>query len=53
MALPFSSFPNVNSLLIVDDFQKSYLTVQDYLKTGLPVSIVTIILISTVGYALM
>jgi hypothetical protein len=27
MALPFSSFPNVNSLLIVDDFQKPYLKV--------------------------
>lgn len=28
MGLPFSSFPNVNSLLIVDDFQKPYLNVQ-------------------------
>jgi len=27
MALPFSSFPNVNSLLIVDDFRRPYLSV--------------------------
>eukprot|EP01041_Mallomonas_annulata_P008599 gene8599-17737_t len=32
MALPFSSFPNVNSLLIVDDFQRPYLNVQDFIK---------------------
>jgi phosphate transporter len=52
MALPFSSFPNVNSLLIVDDFRKSYLGVNDFIRTGLPMSILAIFLISTVGYTL-
>jgi phosphate transporter len=51
-ALPFSSFPNVNSLLIVDDARKPYLTVRDYINTGLPVSIFALILISTIGYYL-
>jgi phosphate transporter len=49
MALPFSSFPNVNSLLLVDDFQQPYLNVKDFIKIGLPVSIMTIMLISTFG----
>jgi phosphate transporter len=52
MALPFSSFPNVNSLLIVDDFQQAYLSVQDFLKTGLLISIITVILIATFGFML-
>jgi di/tricarboxylate transporter len=52
MALPFSSFPNVNSVLIVDDFQRPYLTVGDFVKTGLPLSIVCVFLIATFGYLL-
>lgn len=52
MGLPFSSFPNVNSLLIVDDFQRPYLNVQDFLKTGMIMSFLSIVLIATVGYAL-
>lgn len=52
MGLPFSSFPNVNSLLIVDDFQKPYLNVQDFLRSGMLLSVITIILIATLGYML-
>jgi phosphate transporter len=52
MGLPFSSFPNVNSLLIVDDFQRPYLNVQDFLKTGMIMSGLSIVLIATLGYAL-
>ncbi|RYH12506.1 hypothetical protein EON65_38140 [archaeon] len=52
MGLPFSSFPNVNSLLIVDDFQKSYLTVGDFLVSGMLLSVISVILIATLGYAL-
>ncbi len=52
MALPFSSFPNVNSLLIVDDFQRPYLNVQDFLKTGVLMSIISVVLIATLGYGL-
>ena len=49
MALPFSSFPNVNSLLIVDDFRRPYLSVNDFVKMGLPMSITAILLIATIG----
>lgn len=52
MALPFSSFPNVNSLLIVDDFQRPYLKVPDFVRTGLPMSLIAIFLIATVGLSL-
>lgn len=52
MALPFSSFPNINSLLIVDDFQNQYLKVKDFIIAGLPMSIITVILTATLGYAL-
>ena len=52
MALPFSSFPNVNSLLIVDDFRKAYLCTSDFLYTGVPMTIISIVLIATVGYGL-
>jgi phosphate transporter len=52
MALPFSSFPNVNSFLIVDDFQRPYLTVQDFAITGIPMTILSLALIGTLGYVM-
>ena len=52
MALPFSSFPNVNSLLIVDDFQVAYLGVKDFAYTGIPLCVISIALIGTVGFLL-
>jgi phosphate transporter len=52
MALPFSSFPNVNSLLVVDDFQRPYLSVQDFIVTGLPMSVITVLLIASIGFVL-
>ena len=52
MALPFSSFPNVNSLLIVDDFQRAYLGVKEFAITGFPISMITVFLIATVGFLL-
>ena len=52
MALPFSSFPNVNSLLIVDDFHRKYLTTHDFVKTGVPMSLFTLLFIATLGTVL-
>eukprot|EP00667_Euglena_gracilis_P004557 EG_transcript_4581 len=52
MLLPFSSFPNINSLMVVDDFKKPYLVVADFLKGGLPCTIVVTLLIVTLGYGL-
>lgn len=51
-ALPFSSFPNVTSLLVTDDYNRKYLKVPDFLRSGLPMSAVSIAMISTVGWLL-
>lgn len=51
-ALPFSSFPNVSSLLVNDDFGRKYLSVRDFLTSGIPMSIISVLMICTLGYAL-
>jgi phosphate transporter len=52
MALPFSSFPNINSLLVLDDHGQPYLQVQDFLRVGVTFSLITSVLIVTLGYGL-
>lgn len=51
-ALPFSSFPNVTSLLVTDDHARKYLVVRDFLTSGLPMSVVSVAMICTMGYGL-
>jgi phosphate transporter len=52
MALPFSSFPNINSLLVLDDHGQPYLQVQDFLRVGVTFSLVSVALIVTLGFGL-
>ncbi|GLD95226.1 hypothetical protein PINS_up003868 [Pythium insidiosum] len=52
MALPFSSFPNINSLLVLDDHGQPYLQVQDFLRVGITFSLITVALIVTLGFGL-
>eukprot|EP00899_Mesostigma_viride_P017284 jgi/Mesvir1/25557/Mv01794-RA.1 len=52
MALPMTSFPNVNSLLVEDDYGVPYLRVVDFIKVGAPVSIMVVTAIATLGYSL-
>uniref|UniRef100_H3GS72 SPX domain-containing protein n=1 Tax=Phytophthora ramorum TaxID=164328 RepID=H3GS72_PHYRM len=52
MALPFSSFPNINSLLVLDDHGQPYLEVKDFLRVGVTFSLVSMALIVTLGYSL-
>eukprot|EP00457_Paulinella_chromatophora_P003041 gb/GEZN01003046.1/.p1 GENE.gb/GEZN01003046.1/~~gb/GEZN01003046.1/.p1 ORF type:complete len:721 (+),score=71.83 gb/GEZN01003046.1/:87-2249(+) len=52
MSLPMSSFPNVNSLLVVDDYGKPYIHPMDYLQHGSVIAVTILVLLSTVGYAL-
>ncbi|KDO33902.1 hypothetical protein SPRG_01782 [Saprolegnia parasitica CBS 223.65] len=52
MGLPFASFPNINSLLVLDDHGEPYLKVQDFLRVGLIFSIFSVVLIVTLGYTL-
>lgn len=52
MALPFSSFPNVNSLLVVDELHRPYLSTRDFLFSGIPFTMMMGVLILTVGWML-
>lgn len=49
-SLPISSFPNVNSAMALDDHGKPWLTVKNYLRAGIPITIANGILLSTVAY---
>lgn len=51
-ALPFSSFPNVNSLLVVDDHATSYLGTMDYVKAGIPATLMCLVFIHAAGLPL-
>jgi anion transporter len=52
MALPFSSFPNVNAVMLKDDMHQPFLSAFDVVKIGAPTTVVTIFLISTLGMGL-
>jgi len=45
MALPFSSFPNVYCLLVVDDMGKPYLNNRDFILIGGPASCLSVLFI--------
>jgi len=50
MALPMSSFPNVNSLLAEDDYGRAYLSATDFVKIGLPASVLVSALAATLAF---
>lgn len=52
MALPMTSFPNINSLLAEDDYGRPYLQVADFLKYGGIFSGITLAMLITVGFGL-
>lgn len=52
MSLPMSSFPNANSLLVDDDFNRPFLHPIDYLKHGTAVSVMVFLTLCTFGYSL-
>lgn len=53
MSLPMSSFPNVNSLLVEDDFNRPFLHPIDFIKHGSVISTILLAMTATIGYALM
>ena len=53
MSLPISTFPNINSWLVDDDFHRPFLHARDFVKHGVGVSLLMVALMSTVGYALL
>ena len=52
MALPMSSFPNVNSLLAEDDYGRPYLVAADFVRVGLPASLLVSTLCATLAFVL-
>ena len=53
MGLPVSGFPNMNAIALEDQTGKPYLTTSDFLKVGVPSSVITYGLVVTVGYVIM
>eukprot|EP00741_Cyanophora_paradoxa_P022498 tig00021464_g21724.t1 len=50
MGLPVSSFPNINSSQVEDDGGVPYLRVKDYVKTGIPFTVIVTALLVSVNY---
>ncbi|KAN0092523.1 SPX domain containing protein [Tylopilus felleus] len=53
MGMPVSGFPNQLAAAQEDDLGRTYLTNVDFLKNGIPASIIAALVVSTVGYLLM
>jgi len=53
MGMPVSGFPNQLAAAQQDDLGQVYLTNVDFLKNGIPASIIATMVVSTVGYILM
>jgi phosphate transporter len=53
MGLPVSGFPNMNAVALEDPTGVNYVDTVDFLKVGVPGSVLTYGLIVTVGYWLM
>eukprot|EP00927_Polykrikos_kofoidii_P055323 TRINITY_DN49592_c0_g1_i1.p1 TRINITY_DN49592_c0_g1~~TRINITY_DN49592_c0_g1_i1.p1 ORF type:complete len:717 (-),score=97.70 TRINITY_DN49592_c0_g1_i1:80-2230(-) len=49
-ALPMSSFPNVNSLLATDDIGMPWLSVKHIIRAGVPMTLLSGLLLGTIGY---
>jgi len=50
MSLPVSSFPNANTYSQMDQNNQRYVEVKDYLKSGLSMTLITVVVTSTLGY---
>lgn len=54
MALPISGFPNMHAINVEDpNTGIRYLTTKDFIKVGVPASLMSMLVITSVGYGLM
>ncbi|KAF8936079.1 low-affinity phosphate transporter [Haplosporangium gracile] len=53
MGLPVSGFPNMNAVAQLDSLGMPYLTTKDFIKTGVPLSILAAVCVVTLGYGIM
>ncbi|RKP13007.1 hypothetical protein BJ684DRAFT_20476 [Piptocephalis cylindrospora] len=52
MGLPVSGFPNMTAVMTEDEHGRTYLRTTDFLKVGIPTSILCIIGVCTVGHVI-
>ncbi|KAK4240262.1 Low-affinity phosphate transporter PHO91 [Achaetomium macrosporum] len=53
MALPTSGFPNMTAIMKEDPAGQRYLQVKHFIRVGVPSSVLTLVVVVTVGYAAM
>ncbi|CAM0137316.1 unnamed protein product [Umbelopsis sp. WA50703] len=53
MGLPVSGYPNMSAIMMEDQTGKPYLRTLDFIKTGVPASILSTIVIIFLGYGIM
>ncbi|KAG0004602.1 low-affinity phosphate transporter [Entomortierella chlamydospora] len=53
MGLPVSGFPNMNAIAMEDEMGKPFLRTIDFLKSGVPLSILATLCVVSVGYGIM
>ena len=53
MGLPVSGFPNMTAIALEDATGRTYLTTWDFLKVGVPGSLLAYTVVVSVGYLLM
>ncbi|GJJ78406.1 phosphate transporter [Entomortierella parvispora] len=53
MGLPVSGFPNMNAVAQEDEMGQPYLKTMDFLKSGVPLSIMATLCVVTIGYGIM
>jgi phosphate transporter len=46
-------FPNMTAIMMENEVGVRYLSVKDFLRTGIPASIITFVVVVLVGYTLM
>lgn len=52
MGLPTSGFPNMTAIMMENEVGVRYLSVKDFLKSGLPASVLTFIVVCSIGFGL-
>ena len=53
MSLPISTFPNINSWLVDDDFHRPFLHARDFVRHGVGVTLLMAGMMATIGYTLL
>jgi phosphate transporter len=49
----FAGFPNMTAIALEDPTGKTYVHLMDFIRVGLPASVVAWVVVVTLGYALM